>query len=130
MRLKGYLTEGKKVSTGLGAEGLTKARLKTIIYRETKKHTHNRLYKDRYWEGPNNIWKTFDDLNLNWHFSKNSEYKTEKGYKMPTRKEWHFEIMWNGPKEKKMKLGGYLTAAGAGSVDDPLDKYDLVLILF
>jgi hypothetical protein len=29
-----------------------------------------------------------------------------------------------------MKMNGYLTAAGAGRVDDPLEKYDLVLIMY
>jgi hypothetical protein len=50
--------------------------------------------------------------------------------KMPVRKVWYFEIIWEGPKGKQLKLGGNLTAAGAGSVEDPLEKYDIVLILF
>lgn len=131
MRLTEYLNEGKNISTGLGADGITKAKLKSKIYKETKKHTHNKLYKDTYWEGPQKIWNTFNNLNLNWNFSKNSEYKYDKKIsKMPVRKEWYFEIMWEGPNGKQMKQGGYLIAAGAGSVDDPLDKYDLVLVLF
>jgi len=132
MRLKGYLKESRVESTGLGADGMTKAKLKSMIYKETKKYTTNKIYKDRYWEGPQSIWNTFNNLNLNWNFTRSPEYKYDKqsSSKMPVRKEWYFEITWEGPKGKLLKQMGYLTAAGAGSVDDPLDKYDLVLVLF
>lgn len=131
MRLKRYI---KEESTGMGVDGLSKAKVKTLIYKETKKCTHNKLYSDRYWQGPKCIWNTFDKLNLNWNIN-NTQYKNNKDdesmdIKLPTRKEWYFEIMWRGPKGKKMKMGGHLTAAGAGSVDEPLSKYDLVLVLY
>jgi len=134
MRLTGYLiNEGRTESTGMGADGLSKQRIKTLIYKETKKCTHNKLYKDSYWQGPQCIWDAFDRLNLNWYITK-SEYKRDKDDKkggvMPSRKEWHFEIQWDGPKGKHMKMGGYLTAAGAGTMDDPLSRYDLVLIIY
>lgn len=135
MRLVGFINEAKREnSDGMGADGLSKQKIKTLIYKGTKKCTHNKLYSDEYWQGPQCVWDVFNKLNLNWHITK-SEYKNNKddakmGIKMPSRKEWHFEIMWEGPKFKKMKMGGYLTAAGAGTTDDPLGKYDLVLIIY
>jgi uncharacterized protein YjhX (UPF0386 family) len=134
MRLVQFINEERDSSTGLGADGMSKQKLKTLIYKETKKCTHNKLYNDTGWNGPNCIWDVFNKLNLNWHIVK-SEYKNNKddvkmGIKMPTRKEWHFEIQWDGPKGRNMKTGGYLTAAGAGSTTDPLGKYDLVLIIY
>ena len=134
MRLLQFINEGRQESTGLGADGMSKPKVKTMIYKATKKCTHNKLYSDNHWQGPQCVWDAFNDLNLNWHITK-SEYKNNKddakmGIKMPSRKEWNFEIMWDGPNGKHMKMGGNLTAAGAGRVDDPLEKYDLVLILF
>jgi hypothetical protein len=134
MRLLQYINEGRQESTGLGADGMSKQKLKTLIYKATKKCTHNKLYSDKYWQGPQCVWDAFNDLDLNWHITK-SEYKNNKddakmGIKMPSRKEWNFEIIWDGPKGKMLKMMGNLTAAGAGSIDDPLEKYDLVLILF
>ena len=137
MKLKNYLKElagvpGVKRAgsyTGMGADGLSKQKLKTRIYKATKKFTHNKLFKDDYWEGPNSIWHVFSDLDLNWNFTK-VEYCHEKGTVMPTRKEWHFEIKWENDKGKWKTLGGYLTAAGAGTVEQPLERYDLVLILY
>lgn len=135
MRLVHFINEAERQSpTGLGADGMSKQKLKTLIYKETKKCTHNKLYSDSYWQGPQCIWDVFNKLDLNWHITK-SEYKNNKddramGIKMPSRKEWHFEIEWSGPNNKYLKTGGYLTAAGAGTIDDPLGKYDLVLILY
>lgn len=136
MKLRKYLKE----NTGMGADGLSKQRLKTMIYKATKKFTQNKIYHDNYWQGPQAIWDAFADLNLNWTLTK-AEYGYDKeskaGYAssspgaiMPSRKEWHFYIQWDNDKGKSKKLGGYLTAAGSGTVEQPLDRYDLVLILY
>lgn len=132
MRLTKFITEAN-TSTGLGADGLSKPQLKNLIYKETKKCTHNKIYKDSYWEGPKCIWNTFDKLNLNWTMLgskyRTSNIKGKMGYQMPDAKEWKFEIQWETVKGMIKKTGGYLVAAGAGSVEDPLSKYDLVLVM-
>ncbi len=133
MKLKRYLDETSirgSQNPGMGADGLSKQRLKTMIYKAIKKFTHNKVYHDTYWEGPQDIWNAFGELDLNWSFSASPQYKHEKGYTMPVRKEWYFEIFWQNDKGKQMKLGGMLTAAGAGSVDEPLERYDLVFIIY
>jgi hypothetical protein len=135
MRFQRYIKEGG--STGMGADGLSKQRLKTLLYKETKKCTYNKLYKDTAWNGPQCIWDTFNKLDLAWNFT-NVSYKNNKddaamGIKMPTRKEWQFEIYWNskeGGLGKHMKMGGVVTAAGAGTIDDPLSKYDVNMVIW
>jgi len=119
-----------KESNGLGADGLSKQKLKTLIYKETKKCTYNKLYKDTYWQGPKCIWDTFNDLGFNWQID-SSDYKNynNKGG-MPDAKEWKFTIMWDDNKGKHMKQSGIVTASGAGTVEDPLSKYDVNLVLF
>lgn len=126
MRLKRYIIESK---TGMGIDGLSKAKVKTLIYKETKKCTYNKLYKDQFWQGPKCIWDTFDKLDLNWQID-SSDYKNRNKSKMPDAKEWTFTIMWDDNKGKNIKQSGLVTAAGAGSVEDPLEKYDLNLVLF
>lgn len=127
MRLTKFINEAY-ASTGLGADGLSKPKLKTLIYKETKKCTHNKMYKDSYWEGPKCIWDTFDKLNLNWTML-DSKYRHDKEGRT-NAKEWKFEIQWDDNKGKNMKTGGYLVAAGAGTVEDPLSRYDLVLVMY
>ena len=141
MKLKKYLGEArtekdyvKQTGTGMGVDGLSKARLKTLLYKETKKCTYNKLYKDTGWNGPQCIWNTFNDLDLSWNIVR-SDYKKVRGeeHMMPTYKEWEFEIFWNskeGGLGKHMKLGGLVTASGAGSVKDPLDRYDVNMVIF
>lgn len=118
-------------TTGGAIDGMTKNKAKNTIYKATKKCTHNKLYKDSYWKGPQCVWDAFDSLELSWHITK-SEYQHDKSMSdsMPVRKVWEFEIFFSNNKGKTIKLGGNLTAAGAGSIDNPLDKYDLVLILY
>ena len=128
MTLRDYLLE----KTGLGADGMSKAKLKTLLYKETKKCTYNKLYKDTGWNGAQCIWDTFNDLDLNWHLVK-SEYKRNKGNEksvMPDYKEWQFEIQWENDKGKYLKLGGTVTASGAGTVEDPLSKYDINMVIW
>jgi hypothetical protein len=132
MRFKSYIKEGG--TTGMGADGLSKQKLRTLIYKETKKCTYNKIYKDRGWKGPQCIWDVFNKLDLNWQIDK-SEYKTEKNpsksmtFQMPVSKKWDFTIHWENNKGKYGKMYGYLIASGAGSVSDPLERYDLILVV-
>jgi hypothetical protein len=45
----------------------------------------------------------------------------------PQRKTWKFEIRFTNPKGKQNVMYGALVAAGAGSVKDPLDRYDITV---
>lgn len=125
MKFKTYLKE----NTGMGADGLSKQRLKTLIHKETKKCWYNKVWKDKYWAGPNCIWDTFNKLDLNWGTTK-AEYQHDKGETMPVRKVWQFTIKWDDNKGKFKELKGHLTAAGCGSVSNPLERYDLVLQVY
>ena len=134
MKFQQYIKED---STGMGLDGLSKQRIKTLLYKETKKCTYNKFYKDTAWNGPQCIWNTFNKLNMAWNFT-HVEYKNNKddyamGIRMPTRKEWQFEIFWNTKKGglgKHMKMGGVVTAAGAGTTEDPLERYDLNMVIW
>ena len=47
----------------------------------------------------------------------------------PQGKRWTFEINFTDNTGKPKKIFGNLTAAGAGSVQDPLEKYDITVVL-
>lgn len=134
MKLKRYLLEGlgdgqrKESNTGLGIDGLSKQRVKTLINKETKSCWYNKIYHDQYWQGPNCIWDTFDRLHINWVLGKTQYRHDERN--IPSGKEWNFEIMWDDDKGKHQKLKGILIASGAGTVADPLSRYDIVLQIF
>ena len=53
-------------------------------------------------------------------------------HSVPVRKIWSFEIHFLnniGKEGKAAVIHGNITAAGAGSVEDPLDRYDVTVTL-
>ena len=85
------------------------------------------FFKDESWEGVNKIWKEFEKMNLNWNTTK-AEYSHDNDG-TPNGKTWYFEIQFYDKEGKIKKINGTLRAAGAGSVNDPLDRYDIVVVL-
>jgi hypothetical protein len=111
-------------------DGKSKQAAKNAILKATQKFTRNKLYKDDYWRGPNDIFKVFDEeLNVSWHLEK-TEYRKRPEDDMPTSKVWDYTITFVNNKGKEQKIGGQVIASGAGSVKDPLDRYDVVVTVW
>jgi len=120
----------QEMVSGPGAlDGKSKQAAKNAILKATQKFTHNKLYKDQYWQGPNGVFKEFDNMNLNWQLDKN-EYRKDRDSGKTTSKVWDFTIWFDDNKGKQQKIGGQVIASGAGSVKDPLDRYDLVVTVW
>ena len=121
------------VSTPTPIDGKSKQSAKNFLYNKVKPFTHNRLYKDDYWQGPKEVFGAFDQLGLNWQIDKSEYRKGEKRMAqnpmLDYSKVWYLTIWFDNNRGKQQKINGYVTAAGAGSVEDPLDKYDLVVVL-
>ena len=111
-------------------DGLSKQQLKALLYKNTKPITHNKMYRDETWHGVDLIWKEFKELGLNYTLEK-AEYRFDRdGFnKNPTRKEWSFSITWSNNKNKPQTMYGTIVASGAGSVTNPLEKYDLIFLV-
>lgn len=122
MRLQKYIKESTITS-----HGMSKAKLKSTIYKMIGDAT-KKIYSDQYWNGVKKIWDVLDALELDWYIHK-TEYKTyNKENKMPDAKEWRFQMKWFDNKGKSQTIGGIVTAHGAGSVEDPLDRYDVTIV--
>jgi hypothetical protein len=81
------------------------------------------FFSDDYWEGPGRIWKAFNAAGLDWGTVKTEYQKDERDN--PVRKVWVVEIDFINNKNKETKLYGTVVAAGAGTVEDPLSRYDI-----
>jgi len=87
------------------------------------RHTKG-IFSDQSWEAVNKVWKILNAAAIDWH-SVGSEYqKNDRG--VPIRKEWKFEVEFLNNNGKQTTLYGTLIASGAGSVDSPLEKYDII----
>lgn len=94
-----------------------------IIYPLTKG-----LFSDQDWSNVRKVWDALDVAGLDWNITDNEYGKNEEG--TPVYKMWKFEIRFNNNKNRPTILHGVLTAHGAGSIQYPLDKYDISATVF
>jgi len=87
------------------------------------------FFSDDSWEGVRQIWTAFDNAGLNWGVTDSNYYPTSDGHPMGG-KTWNVEIKFTNNKGKPTVLGGIITAAGAGTVEDPLGRYDIVVYVY
>ena len=108
-------------------DGKTKKSAINYIYKIVGR-TNDGFFSDRYWQPVHKTFKILGSNNIPYVLS-NSKYDNEDG--IPIRKSWFFEIPYRDKRnlKKKSTIYGTLTAAGAGSVKDPLSKYDVTLVL-
>ena len=136
MKLKDLLL-GEAISTHGSdpLDGKSKTNAKNWVLGKINQHTKG-FYSDNVWRPIHDIWKDFDKLRLDWHMTE-SHYEEEMitfsdggRHSVPIRKIWSFEIHFlnNIGKEGKADvMYGRIVAAGAGSHEDPLDRYDVTV---
>jgi hypothetical protein len=81
------------------------------------------IFSDAYWKPVHDIRKAMEKANIPWIITKTEYSKDDQG--RPNSKTWKVEVPYMGPRGKKVILHGQIVASGAGSVEDPLDKYDV-----
>jgi len=82
------------------------------------------FFSDDSWQGIQQIWNAFNEAGLNWDIMDSNYYPTSDGHPMGG-KIWYIEINFTNNKGRPTKLNGTITAAGAGTVEDPLARYDI-----
>jgi len=116
----------KAVLVDLSEQKIDNGQTKRQVVKQLYKHIHpltTKIYTDEYWHGSKAVFHVFDKLGLKWHLT-GSRYDTASP---PTYKVWSFEVEFLNQKSRVQKITGYIMAHGAGSVEDPLDKYDITV---
>ena len=119
-----------------GVDGLSKQQAVRNIHKQVDPIVKG-FFKDEYWKPIHDVWKKMEAMDLDVDIIGTEYYKTDAGmtgkYKsmggVPAGKIWTFEINFINNRQKKNKIRGRITAAGAGSVQDPLDKYDVTITM-
>lgn len=83
------------------------------------------IYSDNAWEGVNAIWRKMKNAKINYELSEPPKYtNNESG--SPISKRWNFTVKFKNAKGLDSILYGVIVASGAGTVEDPLSRYDVV----
>lgn len=83
------------------------------------------FFHDQGWAGPKRVWDKLNKSGIDWTMTKTEYHQNDQG--VPDSKVWKFEVNYLDKKSRPKKLYGVLTASGAGSVEDPLDRYDVTV---
>lgn len=110
-------------------EPINKQKIKRILYKKLNP-TIKGFFRDNDWKNIYDVFDSIRNLGLTCDITKAYYGSGEYDNTMPPqRKSWFFKISFVNDRGNKDKLYGKLIAAGAGSVKDPLEKYDITLIL-
>lgn len=82
------------------------------------------FFSDDYWRQVHKIFKVLDENDISYTLIKSFYDHDENG--TPNSKTWVFEIRFLNEKNEPISLYGRVVASGAGSVKNPLDRYDVV----
>jgi hypothetical protein len=104
-------------------DGMSKNKASKFVNNILDKHTHG-IFSDDYWSPVKRMFEDMKKAGIEGVVTKADYVKNDAG--IPASKQWKFEIEFMNDRGKPTTLYGNITAAGAGSVQDPLDKYDVV----
>jgi len=82
------------------------------------------VFSDDSWQGVQQVWNAFNEAGLDWDIMGSDYYPSSEGNPMGG-KIWKIEVNFTNNKGRPTKLYGNVTAAGAGTVEDPLSRYDI-----
>lgn len=103
----------------------TPAKLKSQMYKVISKY--NSIYKDDSWEKVTKMVKDLDKILPNLNVIEAKYRHNEAG--VPDGKRWFYVGVIEDSKKKKWVVVLNVTAHGAGSVEDPLDRYDITAVV-
>jgi len=104
-------------------DGMTKPVAARHVNKLLSRYTRG-IFRDEDWRHINVLFKAMTAAQIDWTLSKTEYRKNDEG--VPTSKTWSFEIRFINKRGRENTLYGTIVAAGAGSVADPLDAYDIV----
>ena len=115
----------KKAQTSNPLDGKSNAQARDIVNRRIIPQEQIKgFFSDESWQGIQQIWDAFERAGLNWNMAGSDYYPAHGGNPMGG-KVWKIEINFTNNRGKPTKLYGTVTAAGAGTVEDPLSRYDI-----
>lgn len=101
-------------------EGITRTQRIRYLYKLIG-NVADGMFREQYWAPIRKIFKILEKNDVEFGITSSEYQKDDEGF--PVRKVWKLELPWEGK-----TIYGQITAAGAGSVKDPLDVYDVTVV--
>jgi len=106
-----------------GLNGMKNIEARKFVNNLLHRHTKG-FFRDEYWKPVQQTWDELEKHNVVAVVTSAEYDKDERGN--PSSKTWKFEIRFVNDKGRDTTLHGVMVASGAGTVADPLSRYDLV----
>lgn len=111
-----------------------KTKQNAIKYLYNKINTKG-IFRDNDWSGLRKITDQIRSLGVELIIAPTNDSWHKSGYavndkNIPTEKRYDIEINYTNIDGKEMTIKGQIACQGAGSVNDPLDAYDIVMTLY
>ena len=109
-----------------GVDGMTRQQVAKLVNAVIDRAPIKGMHRDEYWRPINAIWQGLQRAGIPYAIT-GSEYQHEmvEGRRTPMRKVWNFEVNFKNNRGRDTTVYGRVIAAGAGSVESPLDVYDV-----
>ena len=103
-------------------DGMRKQQAAKKVNEIMARHTRG-FFTDEYWQPINAIFKDLREEGIDWEMISNKYIENDKV--TPTGKMWRITVSFKNEKLLPASLYGTITASGGGSVQSPLDRYDV-----
>ena len=105
-------------------DGMRRRKAVSIVSNLMARHTRG-FFRDDFWKPVHAIWRELEKNGIP-VVLQSAEYQHDGSGQMPTSKTWKFTVDFLNERGRPTTLHGVVVASGAGSVEDPLDRYDVV----
>lgn len=106
-----------------GLNGMSNREARKFVNTLLQRHTRG-FFRDDHWKPIHKTFKELDRHGIDYSIEKTQYDKDESGN--PSSKTWSVETHFENDKGRRTTIYIHIEASGAGSIDDPLDRYDVV----
>ena len=88
------------------------------------------IFRDESWQAISSIRNILDSMGLDWNITDAYYGNGRYDKTLPSEsKTWKFEIDFTNQRGRPDKIYGNIIASGMGSVQEPLEKYDIIVTM-
>lgn len=124
-KAQGYMPVTAELANPL--DGMSNVKARKVVFNLLHPYSKG-FFTDDAWLPVNAMWKAMSDSGMDWNTISADYDHNSSG--IPSSKRWKFDVRFTNDNGRPTILRGTVVASGAGSVSDPLNRYDLVVMVY